>query len=66
MWLNCNKVSYIIQRMTKEQAIKLAGSQVELAHMLGIRQDAVSQWGDKVPEMRVWQLKVLKPEWFTV
>jgi hypothetical protein len=66
MWLNCNKVSYIIQRMTKEQAIKLAGSQVELALMLGISQAAVSQGGDKVPEMRVWQLKVLKPEWFTV
>jgi transcriptional repressor of cell division inhibition gene dicB len=66
MWLNCNKVSYIIQHMTKEQAIKLAGSQVELALMLGISQAAVSQWGDKVPEMRVWQLKVLKPEWFTV
>ena len=66
MWLNCNKLSYIIQRMTKEQAIKLAGSQVELALMLGISQAAVSQWGGKVPEMRVWQLKVLKPEWFTV
>jgi DNA-binding transcriptional regulator YdaS (Cro superfamily) len=52
--------------MTKEQAIKLAGSQVELALMLGISQAAVSQWGSKVPEMRVWQLKVLKPEWFTV
>ena len=50
--------------MTKEQAIKLAGSQVELALMLGISQAAVSQWGAKVPEMRVWQLKVLKPEWF--
>jgi DNA-binding transcriptional regulator YdaS (Cro superfamily) len=52
--------------MTKEQAIKLAGSQVELALMLGISQAAVSQWGDKVPEMRVWQLKVLKPEWFVL
>ena len=64
MWLKCNKVSYIIQRMTKEQAIKLAGSQVELALMLGISQAAVSQWGVNVPEMRVWQLKVIKPEWF--
>ena len=66
MQLNCNKVSYIIHGMTKEQAIKLAGSQVELALMLGISQAAVSQWGSKVPEMRVWQLKVLKPEWFVL
>lgn len=50
--------------MTKEQAIKLAGSVSELARLLSVRPQAVSQWGGDVPQARVWQLKVLKPEWF--
>jgi DNA-binding transcriptional regulator YdaS (Cro superfamily) len=50
--------------MEKTQAIRLAGSQSELAKLLGISQPAVSRWGDRVPKMRVWQLRVLKPEWF--
>jgi predicted transcriptional regulator len=50
--------------MEKSHAIKLAGSQRELAKLLGISQAAVSQWKAKVPPARVWQLKVLKPEWF--
>jgi predicted transcriptional regulator len=49
--------------MTKEQATKLAGSQSELARILGISRAAVSQWR-QMPEGRVWQLKVLRPEWF--
>jgi DNA-binding transcriptional regulator YdaS (Cro superfamily) len=50
--------------MEKNQAIKLAGSQVELAKLLGISQPAVSAWKDVVPKARVWQLKVLRPDWF--
>jgi DNA-binding transcriptional regulator YdaS (Cro superfamily) len=50
--------------MTKQEIIKLAGSQNALAKILGITQGAVSQWGDKIPEGRYWQLMVLKPEWF--
>jgi DNA-binding transcriptional regulator Cro len=53
----------IILLMTKEYFIKKAGSQKELAALLGINQAAVSQWKD-VPKMRIWQLKVLRPEWF--
>jgi predicted transcriptional regulator len=49
--------------MTKEQLITLAGSQTELAKMLGISQPAVSAWKE-VPQARLWQLKVIKPEWF--
>lgn len=45
-------------------AIRLAGSQVKLAELLGITQPAIAQWGEDVPDARVWQLKVLKPEWF--
>jgi predicted transcriptional regulator len=49
--------------MTKEQLITLAGSQTELAKMLGISQPAVSAWKE-IPQARLWQLKVIKPEWF--
>jgi hypothetical protein len=52
--------------MKKETAIKLAGSQVSLARLLGISQAAVCVWKEDIPQARVWQLKVLKPEWFKV
>jgi DNA-binding transcriptional regulator YdaS (Cro superfamily) len=50
--------------MTKEQLIKLAGSQSELARLLGISKPAVCQWKAQIPELRLRQLKDLKPEWF--
>jgi hypothetical protein len=50
--------------MTKTQAIELAGTAFALAKMLGIQRQAVSQWGDEIPQARLWQLKVLRPEWF--
>jgi predicted transcriptional regulator len=49
--------------MNKQTAIKLAGSVTALANILGISKAAVSRW-KKVPELRVYQLKVIKPEWF--
>ena len=49
--------------MTKQQLIQLAGSQSELAKILGINRAAVCQW-KTVPELRLRQLKDLKPEWF--
>jgi hypothetical protein len=49
--------------MTKEQAIKLAGSQSELARIFGITRGAVNQWST-IPQGRLWQLKGLRPEWF--
>jgi predicted transcriptional regulator len=49
--------------MDKNKFIALAGSQSDLAKLLGISQAAVSQW-KTVPKARVWQLKLLKPEWF--
>lgn len=65
MWLiyNLTKVMYNLA-MEKNLAIKLAGSQVELAKLLGISQPAVSAWKSVVPKARVWQLKVLRPDWF--
>lgn len=50
--------------MNKATLIQLAGNQKTLANLLGISQAAISQWGDNVPQNRVWQLKVIKPEWF--
>jgi len=49
--------------MTKQTAITLAGSQSELARILGITRAAVNHW-QKIPQLRIYQLKELKPEWF--
>lgn len=51
--------------MKTEQAISRAGGAKSLAELLGITPSAISQWGDELPEGRVWQLRVLRPEWFT-
>ena len=51
--------------MKKDDFIKMAGSQTELAKLLGISQPAVSAWKE-VPQARIWQLKLLRPEWFEV
>jgi len=53
----------IISLMDKQKFIALAGSQDELAKLLGISQAAVSQW-KTVPQARIWQLKLLRPDWF--
>lgn len=50
--------------MKTKEAIRLAGSTKQLADMLGISSPAVSQWGENVPEARLWQLRVLCPVWF--
>ena len=50
-------------RMNKDKFIALAGSQTELARILGIHQSAVSQW-KTVPQARIWQLMLLRPAWF--
>ena len=49
--------------MTKQQAIELAGSAMALSKILDIQRQAVSQWTE-IPSARLWQLKVLRPEWF--
>ena len=50
--------------MKKQEAIERAGSPKALADLLGISQSAISQWGEEVPDARVWQLKALRPGWF--
>jgi hypothetical protein len=49
--------------MDKQTAITLAGSQSELARILGIKRAAVCHW-KKIPPLRIYQLKELRPEWF--
>lgn len=49
--------------MTTEEAKALFdGSARKLAEALGITEQAVSQWGGLVPELRVYQIKVLIKE----
>ena len=50
--------------MKTQQAIALAGSVKALAEILGITSAAISQWGEDMPDGRMWQLKVLRPKWF--
>ena len=49
--------------MTKEELCKLAGSQSELARILGITRASVHQW-THVPKGRLYDLLKLRPEWF--
>ena len=53
------------EMLTKEQAIALAGSQSKLARILGIDRRVVWNW-KKIPQGRIYQLRVLRPEWFSV
>lgn len=52
--------------MKKEDAIKLAGSAIKLAKVLGITKGAVSHWGEDIPKGREYELRYIKPEWFVV
>jgi predicted transcriptional regulator len=49
--------------MNIEKAIELAGTKAALARLLGVTRGAVSQWA-KLPNGRLYQLMVIKPEWF--
>ena len=50
--------------MQTQTAIKLAGNATALAEILSISLSAISQWGDELPELRLYKLKEIKPEWF--
>jgi len=52
-----------ICNMNKQKAIELAGSPAKLARILGVTRQAVNNWVE-LPKLRVFQLQVLKPEWF--
>ena len=50
--------------MKTKDAISHATSATALADLLGITPSAISQWGEQMPQSRMWQLMVLRPEWF--
>jgi hypothetical protein len=52
--------------MKKEDAIKLAGSAIKLAKVLGITKGAVSHWGEDIPKGREYELRYIKPDWFEI
>jgi DNA-binding transcriptional regulator YdaS (Cro superfamily) len=43
--------------MTKEEAVRRFGSVRALAKALGISTQAVAQWGEDVPPLRVYQIR---------
>ena len=43
--------------MTKEEAVAAFGSVRKLADALGITEQAVHQWGEEGPRLRVYQIK---------
>lgn len=48
--------------MTKQEAIDAFGSVRKLADALGITEQAVHQWGEKVPELRTYHVKAILAE----
>ena len=49
--------------MDKKELIEKAGGVTALAKLLNIKPPAIYQW-KKVPELRMLQLKEMRPEWF--
>ena len=52
--------------MKTQNAIDKAGSATALAQILGITGSAITQWGDTIPPLRIYELKELRPKWFKV
>jgi hypothetical protein len=50
--------------MNTDKAIKLAGSREQLARLLGCAPITTYRWKPNLPKSRMWQLEVLRPEWF--
>jgi DNA-binding transcriptional regulator YdaS (Cro superfamily) len=44
--------------MKTSRAIKLFGSRAKLAEFLGITRPAISMWGEDVPELRAYQIRL--------
>jgi hypothetical protein len=50
--------------MNTDKAIKLAGGRDKLAELLGVASISTYRWKPRLPKMRAFQLRALKPEWF--
>lgn len=47
-----------------DDAIKWAKGTTKLGAIFGVTHSAVSQWGDKLPRARVFELRLKRPRWF--
>lgn len=47
-----------------EIAKKWAGGVVRLAEIFEVTHSAVSQWGEYLPQHRVYELRIKRPSWF--
>ena len=47
--------------MKTELVFRLFGSAAEVSRVLGISRAAASQWGERVPELRAYQLRERRP-----
>lgn len=45
--------------MTTDEAVKHFGSQQALARAIGCKQPAISQWGERPPMLRQYQIQLL-------
>ena len=60
-----SQLACTINNMDKNKAILLAGSSAKLARLLGVSRQAIHNWTE-IPKLRVFQLRVMRPEWFDV
>jgi hypothetical protein len=58
----------LVITMTKTEVLEKAGggrgAVSRVAKILGISRQAVSDWPEMVPDLRIYQLRERKPEWF--
>lgn len=47
--------------MKTDAVIELFDTATAVAEFLGISKSAVSQWGDEVPDLRIYQLREKRP-----
>ena len=50
--------------MDASYLINRAGGVPSLARLLRVSPQAIRQWGDTVPTLRVYQIKEIKPRWY--
>jgi hypothetical protein len=53
-----------MKRIRTEHAIEVFESTTNLARALGIKSQAISQWGEYVPKLRAYELRELLPARF--
>ena len=52
-------VPIIVGTVTRSEALRRFGTQIELARALGITQASVAGWGENIPRLRQIQIEVI-------